>query len=123
MSAVNVTIIGTITPIGAGAAAGEGGPCIIQGQLNLSDLGIWGGKPPPYVDIAPPYPQAPGVPTHPIVIPPPPTDPPENPEQPKPPPPDGGWGWHPQYGWGYFPGGGGKPQPPASSAGPTPTKK
>jgi len=32
----------------------------------------------------------------------------------KPPPPGGGWGYHPEYGLGYFPGGGGKPQPPGS---------
>lgn len=51
-------------------------------------------------------------PEHPIVIPPPPEQPPTDPGTPKPPPADGGWGWHPEYGWGYFPGGGGKPQPP-----------
>lgn len=43
-------------------------------------------------------------PTPPIHIPRPPVDPPDNPDFIKPPPPDGGWGWHPEYGWGYFPG-------------------
>src|SRR5262245_61530061 len=47
---------------------------------------------------------------------PPPTEPPPNPEEPKPPPPNGGWSWHPEYGWGYFPMQGGKPQPPGSAA-------
>jgi hypothetical protein len=50
----------------------------------------------------------PGVlhPSHPIVI-----VPPDPPEGAKPPPADGGWGFAPGYGWGYFPPGGGKPQP------------
>lgn len=51
-------------------------------------------------------------PAHPIVLPDPPVNPPTDPTEPKPPPPGGGWGWHPEYGWGYFPMGGGKPQPP-----------
>jgi N-acetylmuramoyl-L-alanine amidase len=36
------------------------------------------------------------------VIPPTPPDPPDV-SEPIPPPPGGGWGWHPSYGWGYFP--------------------
>lgn len=44
-------------------------------------------------------------PEHPIVLPPVDEVPPEitKPETPKPPPADGGWGWSPTYGWGYFP--------------------
>jgi hypothetical protein len=33
----------------------------------------------------------------------PPPDIPTTPSEPKPPPADGGWGWSPDYGWGYFP--------------------
>ena len=128
MSAVNVTLIGTITPIGTGAAAGEGGPCIIQGQLSLSDA---------HVDIKPPYPQAPGVPTHPIVPPggyphpehpivlpptdPPPTNPPDDNGFIKPPQAEGGWAYHEDYGWGYYPPEGGKPSPAPTP--PAPAKK
>jgi hypothetical protein len=46
------------------------------------------------------------TPEHPIVLPPVDVSPPEvptTPTEPKPPPPDGGWGWSPTYGWGYFP--------------------
>ena len=46
-------------------------------------------------------------PEHPIVVPPEPDQPPVPPNDPKPPPADGGWGWFPPYGWGYFPGSGG----------------
>jgi hypothetical protein len=52
-------------------------------------------------------------PEHPIVLPPvdvAPPDVPTTPSEPKPPPPEGGWGWSPTYGWGYF--------PPAGSATP-----
>jgi hypothetical protein len=87
--------------------------------------GYWGGVAPPYPDqglpgqppspahpiVLPPYlPGGPPVtiwpnpvhPAHPIVIPAPPANPPEGV---KPPPEYGGWGYHPDYGWGYFPGG------------------
>lgn len=50
-------------------------------------------------------------PTHPIMLPgmpgwpsDPPPEIPTTPSEPKPPPADGGWGWSPTYGWGYFPG-------------------
>lgn len=47
-------------------------------------------------------------PAHPIELPPVDVSPPEMiPSDPKPPPSDGGWGWSPTYGWGYFPGSGG----------------
>jgi hypothetical protein len=98
------------TGLGVGGGPMPGGP----------PLGIWGGRPPPYVDIGGPGPQphpehpivlppvdpggppvqiwpSPGHPAHPIVLPPPP------PEGNKPPPPDGGWGYSSEYGWGYFP--------------------
>jgi hypothetical protein len=137
MAAVPVTLLGTVSydngsqqnvtfqgvallsGVGVGGGPMPGGP----------PLGIWGGKPPPYVDIGGPGPQPhpdhglPGSqpgPSHPIVLPPiqpggPPVD--AHPEHPivlpppvdvgpgggKPPPPDGGWGYHPDYGWGYFP--------------------
>jgi hypothetical protein len=70
---------------------------------------IWG---PPGIDFPdrPGYPPVAGHPLPPI-----PPDPPSNPGEPKPPPPGGGWGWHPEYGWGYFPMGGGKPQPPGAA--------
>jgi len=47
---------------------------------------------------------SPGHPSHPIVLPPLPEAPPDTGEGGgKPPPADGGWGFHPEYGWGYFP--------------------
>jgi hypothetical protein len=52
---------------------------------------------------------SPGVPTHPIVIPPP-TAPPEGP-----PPADGRWVYSPVYGWVWLPAGSGdKPHPPSA---------
>lgn len=98
---------------------------VLIGEAMLTGLGVGGGP------IIPPgggQPPSPGVPTHPIMLPgmpgwgdphpahpislpQPPTEPPSNPSEPKPPPPGGGWGWHPEYGWGYFPMQGGKPQP------------
>jgi len=71
---------------------------------------IWG---PPGIDL-PPGEGYPPVAGHPLPEPPNGGLPPDVPSEPKPPPPDGGWGWHPVYGWGYFPGGGGKPQPPGT---------
>jgi hypothetical protein len=60
---------------------------------------------PPYEPGGPPVTiwPSPGRPTHPIVIPPPPENPPEGGK----PPPEGqpGWGYHPDYGWGFFPSG------------------
>jgi hypothetical protein len=51
-------------------------------------------------------------PTIPIVIPPPPPPSPEAPpEGSKPPPSTGGWGYSPEYGWGFFPGTGGTAGP------------
>lgn len=77
-----------------------GGPILPpSGGGNGKPPGIWGGSNEPF-------------PTPPIYLPEPPPDPPTNPSEPKPPPPGGGWGWHPEYGWGYFPMTGGKPQPP-----------
>lgn len=80
------TIVGlawvTGLSVGGGPMPGGGGE------------GIWGGSNEPF-------------PTPPIHIPPEKPVPPEvpsNPSEPKPPPADGGWGWHPDYGWGYFPG-------------------
>lgn len=82
--------------------------------------GIWGGPIDPYPDHGLPQPRPPGDgiwgpndprPTPPIAnVPglPPTTDPP--PEGPaddngfiKPPPPQGGWAYHEQYSWGYYP--------------------
>ena len=107
-------------------------PATISGTAYDPSLGIWGGpivpgeQPPsggppgqpihpiwgPPGITLPPGPGYPPVAGHPLPIPPMPPDLPPNPSEPKPPPPEGGWGWHPTYGWGYFPGGGGKPQPP-----------
>lgn len=76
---------------------------------------------PPLVDPGYGYPEKPvdpgyGVPVtgmphpeHPIYFP---SDPPPPPESGvKPPPPEGGWGYHSDYGWGYFPGTGGTAGP------------
>lgn len=92
---------------------------VLIGEASLTGVGVGGGPIIPEPPQRPPgYPAHPiylpgAHPEHPIVIPPPPTDPPQPPTEGKPPPPGGGWGWHPEYGWGYFPGSGGKPQPPA----------
>ena len=115
MGAVPVTINGVMYPKGK-SADDEPVPCTIVGYAWATGLGVGGG---PVVPGA----GAPGLPAHPIVLPPtgehpehpivlpdPPIDPPELPPNPptegKPPPPGGGWGWSPQYGWGYFPGSG-----------------
>jgi hypothetical protein len=71
MASIPVTIIGTMTysDVGVGGGPMPGGPApshpIAPGG---PPPGIWGGRPPAYVDIGPPAPQ-PG-PSHPIVIPP-----------------------------------------------------
>lgn len=62
--------------------------CTIVGQAWVTGLGVGGG----------PIIPEPGEP--PIDVPP----PDMIPSEPKPPPPNGGWGWSPEYGWGYFPG-------------------
>lgn len=74
-------------------------PATLVGYAYITGLGIGGG---------PIIPDSDAHPEHPIVLPPidigPPDQPPEDPTVIKPPPPDGGWGWSPAYGWGYFPG-------------------
>ena len=76
------------------------------GPINYPDQGLPGNQP-----IAG---WGPGFPTPPIVIPRPPVDfPTPPPEGDKPPPEGGGWGYSSEYGWGYFPMQGGKPQPGA----------
>ena len=61
------------------------------GPPGSAPPGFWGGGMGPGVKPQPPFPPKP-------------EEPPENPGIVKPPPEDGGWGWSPQYGWGYFPG-------------------
>jgi hypothetical protein len=125
MAAIPITIVGTLT--GKSTKEGEASATeqvMIVGIASLTDLQVGGG------------PMAPGQPTHPIYYPPgiwgggnvpmptppisgipglPGYEPPPDISQPppegaKPPPAGGGWGYHPDYGWGYFPAGG-KPQP------------
>jgi len=76
--------------------------------IVLPPDGLPPGSPPVVIWPNPPEGQAP-IPSHPIVLPPPPTEG-TTPDGGKPPPADGGWGYHPVYGWGYFPPGG-KPGP------------
>ena len=121
MAAVPVTIVGMVTH-----ENGASENVTLVGVASITGLGVGGGpiNPPGIWGPTDPRPgwglpeQPPGIwgptdprPSHPIVIPKPPTDPPPTPEEPKPPPADGGWGWHPEYGWGYFPMAGGKPNP------------
>ena|SRR6516164_1537885 len=127
MAAVPVTINGVMYPKGK-SADDEPVPCTIVGYAWVTGLGIGGGPvapgappgQPAHPIVLPPNmpahpivlpPAPPGVPTHPIVLPDPPEvsppDPPSDPGMVKPPPPGGGWGWSPEYGWGYFPGTGG----------------
>jgi hypothetical protein len=116
----NVTIVGMASLTGLGVGGGPVKP----------PLGIWGGKPPEYVDIGGPAPQpkpehpivlpppnggpppeiwpSPGHPSHPIVLPPidnlpPPGGQPDDDGFVKPPPADGGWAYHQEYGWGLYP--------------------
>ena len=117
MGAVPVTINGVMYPKGK-SADDEPVPCTIVGYAWVSGLGVGGGPviPPPASGAHPEHPIVlpptdPVEPTHPIVLPDPPEvsppDPPTDPGMVKPPPAEGGWGWSPQYGWGYFPGTGG----------------
>lgn len=121
MAAVEVTISGVLYD----KVARTTQPVVIIGEASLTGLGIGGGpiyppgscNPPGIWGPTDPRPTPP-IPIYPGGTPDPPgipTEPPPNPETPKPPPPGGGWGWHPEYGWGYFPMQGGKPQPPGSS--------
>lgn len=60
---------------------------------------IWG---PPGMQL-PGGPGYPPVAGQPLPTPEPPPEIPTTPSDPKPPPANGGWGWSPTYGWGYFP--------------------
>jgi hypothetical protein len=96
-------------------------PVTIVGYAWVTGLSVGGGPVIPPEQLPPPgsggFPHPdhtlPGdlpSPSHPIVLPPvdvPPPEIPTDPSVPKPPPADGGWGWSPVYGWGYFPGSGG----------------
>lgn len=147
MSAVLVTISGVLYD----KLSRTQRPVVIVGEASLTGLGVGGGpiippdegppgiwgptdpRPTPPINLPPGYPgNPPGIwgptdprPTPPIHIPPVPPDPP-TPSEPKPPPADGGWGWSPEYGWGYFPNpsSGGKPTPlpPVGGSGAQPKK-
>lgn len=91
-------------------------PATIVGYAWITGLDVGGGPViPPGPDL--PHPAHPIVlpgdpswgdphPAHPIELPPESPSPPDItvPSDPKPPPPEGGWGWSPTYGWGFFPG-------------------
>jgi|SRR6516164_9083039 hypothetical protein len=124
MAVVPVTLAVVVYPRDK---SGDPYPATLVGYAWATGLGVGGGPvapgappgQPAHPIVLPPNlpahpivipPAAPGIPTHPIVLPEPPTEPPELPtvpSDPKPPPPGGGWGWSPEYGWGYFPGTGG----------------
>ena len=110
MAAVPVTISGVVFPKGK-SADDKPIPCTIVGYAWVTGLGVGGG--PVFPATPPPGGGGGEHPAHPIVLPPtepPDIPPPEIPSDPgmvKPPPPEGGWGWSPVYGWGYFPGTGG----------------
>jgi hypothetical protein len=96
MSVVPVTISGVAYPKNK---KDPPMPVTIVGFAWVTGLGVGGGPAEPPVHVE-----------HPIVLPPVDPAPPEiptTPTEPKPPPSDGGWGWSPAYGWGYFPGPGG----------------
>lgn len=94
---------------------------VLIGEAFLTGLSVGGGpiipppedkppRPPLGIWPNPPEGQAP-LPSHPIALPgdpwwpKPPIEPPTpQPPEGKPPPAEGGWGWWPPYGWGYFPG-------------------
>jgi hypothetical protein len=122
MSAVNVTIVGNLTPLGGQASDDKGGPVMIVGQATLTGLEVGGGPMPggPPSVSHPPHPAFPinlppgswpggggpgaGVPPgsyppsveHPIVLPPdlPPTLPPPDNR-----PVDWKTAWTPETGW------------------------
>jgi len=114
MAATPITIVGIET-----RDDGTSGNVTIVGMASITGLGVGGGPAvppgqPTHPIVIPPGPDDPH-PAHPIVIPEPPTEPPiDVPPGPpvddmvKPPPAGGGWGFNPMYGWGYFPGAGGK---------------
>jgi hypothetical protein len=117
MAAVPITINCVIYPK-AKSGAPQPYPAVIVGYAWRSDVAVDISPPadqphPAHPIVLPPAPPIDGSephPEHPIVLPEPPTQPPEMPSDPgmvKPPPADGGWGWSPIYGWGYFPGSGG----------------
>lgn len=72
-------------------------PVTIVGSAWVTGLSVGGGP-------SPGMPPLPDNALPPIEQPPP--EIPTTPSDPKPPPPNGGWGWSPDYGWGYFPAGG-----------------
>ena len=138
MAAVEITISGvlydklgrTTRPVVLIGEASLTGLGVGGGPMPPGDgpPGIWGPTDPrPGYGLPGQQPPIGAHPEHPIYYPPgiwgpndprpgwglpkPPDGPPENATEPKPPPDGGGWGWHPEYGWGYFPMGGGKPQP------------
>jgi hypothetical protein len=124
-----VTIVGEgyLTGVGVGGGPMPGGPPLgMWGPITeYPDAGFPGPQPgqPPHIWGGPYFPPyattGPGFPTNPIVIPRPPVDFPTPPaEGNKPPPEGGGWGYSSEYGWGYFPMHGGKPQP-GGPGGPT----
>jgi hypothetical protein len=110
MAAVPVTFSGVMFPKGKGGND-KPVPCVFVGYAWATGLAPGGG---PVYPTTPPSAEHPIVlpptdahPEHPIVLPEPPTEVPPIPNPPtegKPPPADGGWGWSPEYGWGYFPG-------------------
>ena len=124
MAAVSVTINGVIWDKQWRTAR----PVVLIGEAFLTGLEVGGG---PIIPDQPPtspgspafpiwgppgfrpgagFPDKPGYPTIPDQPIEPPIDvPPDAPPESivKPPPADGGWGWSPAYGWGYFPGSGG----------------
>jgi|SRR6516164_1656948 hypothetical protein len=130
MAAVPITIQGVIYPNAKGRAAGDQPfKATIVGYAWNPSLSIGGGP----IEGQPPAGGPPGEPTHPIVPPggyphpehpianPPPVDPPVPPEIPpgdgdpatgfiKAPPASGGWGFHEDLGWVYYPGSGGGPK-------------
>jgi hypothetical protein len=126
MSAIPVTIVGTLnSKSDSGTAVVQTQVCLV-GNLHLTGLAVGGGPIIPPDEIPPgtpvfpiwgppgitlpPLPGYPPVAGHPLPEPPPPFPEPPADGMVKPPPAEGGWGYHPDYGWGYFPGPG-DPQP------------
>ena len=139
MAAVEVTISGVLYDKYSRTTR----PVVLIGEASLTGVGVGGGPMPPGQggDAHPEHPiyypphiwgppdmppgfwgggMGPGVKPQPPDMP---TEPPSNPTEPKPPPDEGGWGWHPTYGWGYFPMTGGKPNPAATQQPQTTTKR